>query len=136
MANWTRSCAVKGGLGIFVTRKIAALLTFIVLFAWKGSYPIPMWASEPGFQQLLDRYDIPLDIPAERKFILVNVPAFEVLAISEWHPCSSEPDHCGHAMEQDTSTYGFCQRGQIPPKLAAHAINGRKRRIQGLRPAA
>jgi len=70
-----------------VIRKIAALFTFLGLltWGWQGS-PLKAQAFEPGFQPMLDRYGIPLQIPAEGKFILVNVPAFEVLAFQDGMP--------------------------------------------------
>ncbi|MGJ8561647.1 MAG: L,D-transpeptidase family protein [Litorimonas sp.] len=69
-----------------MTRHFTVLLSFLVLIASFGSSIIPTSADEPGFQQALDRFDIPLQIPDERKFILVNVPAFEVLAFQDGAP--------------------------------------------------
>ena len=76
--RWTR------GFGIAVTRTLATLLTLFILLAssWQGSAR----PTEPAFQNVLDRYGIPLQLPTEGKFILVNVPAFELLAFEEGVP--------------------------------------------------
>lgn len=39
-----------------------------------------------AFQALLDRHDIPLDLPPEGKAIVVNVPAFELIAFYDAMP--------------------------------------------------
>lgn len=67
-----------------MTRKIVVLLTFFDLLTWGWpGLPVTAPVSKPRFQQVLDRYDIPLQIPADGKFILVNIPAFEVLAFQD-----------------------------------------------------
>lgn len=69
-----------------MARKIAILMTLLVIVLWWVAPPPAAQSSEPRFQQLLDRYDIPLEIPAEGKFILVNIPAFEVVAFHNGEP--------------------------------------------------
>ncbi|MFW5832978.1 MAG: hypothetical protein ACOCYE_02630, partial [Pseudomonadota bacterium] len=40
----------------------------------------------PGFQAHLDRLDVPLDLPTAGKAIVVNVPAFELIAFEDGEP--------------------------------------------------
>jgi murein L,D-transpeptidase YcbB/YkuD len=43
-------------------------------------------AAEPDFEDRLDRAGIPLDLPDEGKAIVVNIPAFELIAFEDGEP--------------------------------------------------
>jgi len=60
------------------------LLVLLFLGAWV-LHP-SAGAAQSAFQHLLDRAGIPLTLPQEGKFILVNIPAFEVIAFRDGAP--------------------------------------------------
>jgi murein L,D-transpeptidase YcbB/YkuD len=59
--------------------RLVAVLLAVLLQAAAG-------AAQSGFQGLLDRAGIPLDVPPSGRLILVNIPGFEVIAFRDGEP--------------------------------------------------
>ena len=73
-------CDVRGGARI--ARRAVLAVAIIAVLALQPAVA----AAQSGFQRLLDRAGIPLALPQEGKFILVNIPAFEVIAFRDGVP--------------------------------------------------